>query len=73
MGAEYEIEHTFKATEKRNRIVDIINSLQNIGTVMDAVDSFIDLIAKTVENKKKYGDLGAHGKSLAIMLNNFVF
>ena len=75
--AEYTdtIEHTLKADEVRhgNRMVDIINGLQNIGTIIEAVDSFVDLIAKTIENKKKYGDLGAHGKSLAIMLNNFVF
>ena len=46
--------------------------LQNIGTIIDAVDSFVDLIAKTVENKKKYGDLGTQGKKLAAMLINFV-
>ena len=74
--AEYTdiIEHTLKADEVRhgNRMVDIINGLQNIGTIIDAVDSFVDLIAKTVENKKKYGDLGTQGKKLAAMLINFV-
>ena len=61
--AEYTdtIKHALKADEVRhgNRMVEIINGLQNIGTIIEAVDSFVDLIAKTVENKKKYGDLGA--------------
>lgn len=69
--------HWFKADKKTvkkgNHIVDIINSLNNIGTVVDAVEHFIDVIVKTHEIRTKKGiNLGAYGHNMAAMLINFV-
>ena len=73
--AEYTdtIKHTFKADEVKhgNHMVEIINGLQNVGTIIDAVSSFVDVIAKSVEQQKKV-NLAAAGKQMAAMLINFV-
>ena len=67
--------HWFKADKKTvtkgNHIVDIINSLNNIGTVVDAVNNFIDVILKAHEQSKKV-NLKAAGHNMAAMLINFV-
>lgn len=65
--------HWYKAdeTKKSNRIVDIINALNNIGTVVDTVNNFIDVILKAHEQSKKV-NLSAAGQNMAAILINFV-
>ena len=68
---EYEVKHTFSANENKNHLVDVINGLENIGTVVDAVNQFADLIIK-VAAKQKEIDFVAVGRSMAEMITTLI-
>lgn len=71
-GYTVDIEHYFKSDEhiEGNHIVDVINGLQNIGTLIDAINQYIDVLVKAGDKSKQY-DLKAEGIRVATALTSF--
>ena len=71
-GYTVDIEHYFKADEhiEGNHIVDVINGLQNIGTLIDAINQYIDVLVKAGDKSQQY-DLKAEGIKVATALTSF--
>ena len=50
----YTVTHWYGDEEAGSKLVQVLKSLENIGSLINSVNSFIDMVAKSVEKSKEY-------------------
>lgn len=68
---EYNTKHTFSSDEPGGKLGELIDSLKNIGTVIESVNKFVGVIVDAVEKTKEI-DLKAKGETIATAFTAFV-
>lgn len=48
----YTVTHWYGDEEAGSKLVQVLKSLENIGSLINSVNSFIDMVAKSVEKSK---------------------
>ena len=68
---EYNTKHTFSSDEPGGKLGELMESLKNIGSVIESVNKFVGVIVDSVEKTKQI-NLKAKGETIAIAFTSFV-